>query len=65
MAKTLLAAGTLRDFEFGNQEEFDLYLYRLDHRLINYKVIETFKRSDGTVIVRVLTPYNNSDLIEL
>jgi len=65
MAKTLLAAGVLRDFEFGNQEEFELYLYRLDHRQINYKVIETFERSDGTVLVRILQQYNSADLIEL
>ena len=65
MAKTLLAAGVLRDFEFGNHEELELYLYRLDHRQFNYKVIETFERSDGTVLIRILQQYNNADLIEL
>lgn len=65
MAKTLLAAGVLRDFEFGNHEEYELYLYRLDHRQINYKVIETFERSDGTVLVRILQQYNSTDLIVL
>ncbi len=65
MAKTLLAAGVLCDFEFGNHEELELYLYWLDQRQINYKVIETFERPDGIVLVRILQHYNSVDLIEL
>lgn len=65
MAKTLLAAGVLRDFEFGSRDELYLYLYALDHRCITYKVLETFERSDGTVLVRILQQYNSADLIEL
>lgn len=65
MAKILLAAGVLRDFEFGNRDEYELYLYRLDYRQINYKVIEIFERSDGTILVRILQQYNSADLIEL
>lgn len=65
MSKKLLAAGMLRDFEFGCQDELDLYLYALDHRLISYRILDKFTRSDGTVLVRILQQYNAVDLIEL
>lgn len=63
--KTILAAGIVRDIEFCNKYYADTYLKVLPSKVFDYKLIERFDRSDGTVIVRVLTPYNNSDLIEL
>lgn len=63
--KTLLAAGVVRDFLFRNQEVFDLYLYDLDHQKVVYKVLDSFVRDDGSIIVRILQQYNNSDLIQL
>lgn len=65
MSRTLLAAGILRDFEFSTLHDYEIYLYRLDHREVKYKVIETFERSDGTVLARILQQYNSADLIEL
>lgn len=63
--RCLLAAGIVRDFEFLKMEHLEVYLYQLDHRKVNYKVIETFERSDGTVLVRIVQQYNNADLIQL
>lgn len=63
--KTLLAAGYVRDILFSSKDVFDLYLYDLDHRKAFYKVLDTFVRDDGCIIVRILQQYNNVDLIEL
>ena len=63
--KTLLAAGYVRDILFRSKDVFDLYLYDLDHRKAIYKVLDTFVRDDGSIIVRILQQYNNVDLIEL
>ena len=65
MIKTLLAAGIVRDYEFGSMSVLERHLYSLDHRKINYRILETFERPDGTVLVRILQQYNNSDLIQL
>ena len=65
MAKTLLAAGIVRDLEFDSRDLFHLYLYELDHRKIAYKVLDTFVRSDGSFIARVVQQYNGADLIQL
>ena len=65
MIKTLLAAGVVRDYEFMSMEDLELHLYSLDHRKVNYRILETYQRSDGTVLVRILSQYNNSDLIQL
>ena len=65
MIKTLLAAGIVRDYEFLSIDDLDLHLYSLDHRKICYKVLETFERPDGTVLVRILQQYNSAPLIQL
>ena len=65
MSKKLLAAGLLRDFEFGSMSELEEFLDSLAIRCYPYKVIETFERSDGTVLVRILSQFLNCDLIEL
>lgn len=65
MIKTLLAAGIVRDYEFLSIDDLDIHLYSLDHRKISYKVLETFERPDGTVLVRILQQYNSSPLIQL
>lgn len=65
MSRTLLAAGILRDFEFGSVGDFYIYLKRLDHNQVKYRVIETFERSDGSFLARVLQQYNAVDLIEI
>lgn len=63
--KYLLAAGIVRDIEFRSKEVFDLYLYALDHRKAVYKVLDTYVRQDGSIIVRIVQQYNGSDLIQL
>lgn len=65
MIRELLAAGILRDMKFRCMDDLEVYLYGLDHRRINYKVIETFERPDQTVLVRIVQQYNNADLIKL
>ena len=52
--KTLLAAGVVRDIEFRSSDVFDLYLYDLDHKKVVYKVLDSYVRDDGSMIVRVL-----------
>ena len=65
MIKTLLAAGIVRDYEFMSMEDLELHLYALDRRKVNYRIPETYQRADGSVLVRILQQYNNSDLIQL
>lgn len=65
MSKRLLAAGIVRDLEFDCMDSLEIYLYHLKHRCIAYKVIETFERSDGSVVSRILSQYNTADLIDL
>ncbi len=57
-AKTLLAAGIVRDLLFRSKDDFDLCLYYLDHAKQLYKVLDTYTRDDGSMIVRVLCQYN-------
>lgn len=63
--KTLLGAGVVRDIEFRSSDVFDLYLYDLEHKKVVYKVLDSYVRDDGSMIVRVLQQYNNVDLIQL
>lgn len=63
--KTLLAAGVVRDIEFRSSDVFDLYLYDLEHKKVVYKVLDSYVRDDGSMIVRVLQQYNSVDLIQL
>ena len=65
MSKRLLAAGIVRDLEFDSQYELDGYIKAMQHKLFNFKILDHFARSDGSVVVRILSQYNNSDLIEL
>lgn len=63
-SKTVLAAGIIRDLLFRNKECLDLYLYELEHRCLAYKVLEQLPRDDGSIIIRIVCQYNNSDLIQ-
>lgn len=64
-AKTLLAAGIVRDLEFRNKSVFTLYLSSLDHKKVVYKILDTYTRDDGSMIVRIVQQYNDTDLIQL
>ena len=61
----LLAAGIVRDLWFRSWDHRNVYLKRLDDRKVNYHLIETVEREDGSVIIRLLQQYNNSELIQL
>lgn len=63
--KLILAAGIVRDIEFCSKYVADTYLKVLPSKVFDFKVLDRFDRTDGTVIIRILTPYNNCDLIEL
>lgn len=63
--RELLAAGMLRDFCFCSMDELEIYLHALDHRKVVYRVLETFERTDGSVLCRILQQYNSVDLIKL
>ena len=64
-AKEILAAGILRDIRFDSADRADCYLFELDHRNITYRVLESERCPDGTVILRVLQRYNDCDLIKV
>ena len=65
MRKRLLAAGYLRDIEFDSKASLDEYLEVLGFKCLDYRILDKYTRSDGTVIVRILQQYNSADLIEL
>ena len=63
--KTLLAAGIVRDIQFRTVEDMKAYLDGLTSKKQKYEVLETYEREDGTVIARIVTKYNQTDLIKL
>lgn len=65
MAKRLLAAGIVRDLEFDSRDRLYLYLYELEHRSIQFQLLRTNTRPDGTLIVRIVQQYNQADLIKI
>lgn len=65
MSRILLAAGLVRDFEFSSAMELINYLNRLDRRGVQWEELDRFSRPDGSVIIRLLCQYNNTDLIQL
>lgn len=64
-AKDILAAGIVRDIRFDSSVRADAYLFRLDHLGFTYKVLQSCRCDDGTVILRVLQRFNDFDLIDL
>lgn len=63
--KELLAAGYIRAIRFQNPDDSQVYIYDLDHRGVDYKILDSSFRPDGSVIIRILQQYNNCPLIEL
>lgn len=63
--KELLAAGLVKDYRFINEEEYELYMYDLDHKKIRYKILEKVTTEAGTVLLRISLGYNQTPLIEL
>ena len=64
-AKELLAAGYVKDFRFRDKETLELYLHLVDHRRIQYKIVEQCTSSDGSILIRIMLQYNNAPLIDL
>lgn len=62
--KEVLAAGVIQDLLFRCEDCLEIYLYELDHRYTAYKVLEKLRRDDGSVIIRIVKQYNNSELIQ-
>lgn len=60
--RELLAGGLVRDIWFMNEDEFQMYMDKL---LCEAKILDKAFRADGSRIVRLLTPYNDSPLIQL
>lgn len=65
MARKLLAAGYVRDIAFEHPDSLQFYLYCLDSRKVNYKILDKYDRADGSCIIRILQQYNNTPLIDL
>ena len=65
MSKKILAAGIVRDLEFDSQESLDKYINRFELFCARYEILDKFIRDDGSVIARIVTQYNDSDLIKL
>lgn len=63
--KTVLAAGYVRDLLFTSEAHAQGYIQKLDYQGVEYKILDSYRREDGTVIIRVLQQYNNSPLISL
>ena len=60
--REILAGGLVRDIWFMNEDEFQKYMDKLSYEA---KILDKSFRSDGSRIVRLLTPYNDSPLIQL
>lgn len=64
MAKIILAAGLVRDFEFSSEACLERYLKALSREYV-WKELDRFVRADGSVVVRIAQQYGDADLIEL
>lgn len=65
MSKKLLAAGIVKDYLFDTVEEMENYIDKLKADYKESKVLETYERSDRSVIIRVSVQYNSTPLIQL
>lgn len=63
--KELLAGGIVRDFLFQDEAAYNEYLEELAYRGLEYKVLQREPSKNGTVLARIVTQYNNADLIRL
>ena len=65
MSRKLLAAGIVRDIEFVSQYALDVFINNNHSKWSDFKILVKYTRSDGSVVIRLLTPYNCTELIEL
>ena len=62
-AKEILAAGIVRDIRFCNVDAAVRYMSL--YRSGACKILDTHNCTDGSVIYRIITSYNDSPLIQL
>ena len=66
MAKpSILAAGIVRDVLFATIDDLDRYIEKLEFNGVSYREVERYHHSTGMWILRVVTQYNNCELVEL
>ena len=63
--RSLLAAGLVRDILFVSVDDLDRYIEKLEFNGVEYREVERYQHSCGMWILRIVTQYNNCDLIEL
>lgn len=63
--KILLAAGLVRDYEFSSAMDLINFVNALDRRGVEWIEMDRYSRPDGSIIVWILSQYNNTDLIQL
>ena len=59
-AKEVLAGGYIRDLLFRKDIDCQAYIHELDRRNVEYRILDSMAREDGSVIIRILQQYNNS-----
>ena len=65
MSRKLLAGGLVRDFRFSSVTELERYVERFEFEGVDYQEIERCEASDGSWLLRIVTAYNNTPLIDL
>lgn len=63
--KILLAAGLVRDYKFSSAMDLINFVNALDRRGVQWEELDRFCRPDGSILIRILSQYNNSNLIQL
>lgn len=63
--RQLLAAGKVQDFRFKDAAEYDIHLYELRYKQVQYKVLERVEERGGTILARIVTECGSAPLIEL
>lgn len=63
--RELLAGGIVRDFRFRDEAAYREYLEHLAMLGLEYEVLQREPSKNSTVLARIVTQYNNADLIDL
>ena len=63
--KELLAGGIVRDFRFRNEAAYREYLNELNYSGREYEILQREPGKNGTVLARIVTQYNDAELIKL
>lgn len=63
--KIVLAGGYVRDLLFPSEDHAQAHIQSLEYRGLEYKILDSLRRDDGSMILRIVQQYNNSPLINL